>query len=112
MSQTDRRIDAPLLLHEVGMSIPTGVVVNLDNYDSMAFQATCTSLTVTSVEFKLYESNDGVNFSEMVDFRETIASPGSFVWDFEAITSRFLQFIVTPIGGTVDLDLTFYGKRH
>jgi hypothetical protein len=112
MSQTDRLIDAPVLLHEVGMVIPTGYVVNLDNYDSFSFQAICAGMMATSVEFRLYESIDGVNFSEMVDFRENVGTNGTYLWDFEAITTRFLQFIATPVGGAVDFDLVFYGKRH
>lgn len=112
MSQTDRRIDTPVLLNEIGMTIPTGVVQNLDNYDSMSFQATLSNMAATSVDFKIYESNDGEVFTEMVDFRDTKDEDGSAVWDFDAITSRFLQFIATPNGGSVDFKLTFYGKRH
>lgn len=112
MSQTDRRIDVPVLLDEVGMTDPVGVVQNLDNYDSMSFQATLVNMSASEVTFKLYESNDGENFSEMVDFRDTAIDDGTIVWDFDAITCRFLQFIVTPDMGSVDLKLTFYGKRH
>ena len=94
------------------MTNPTGVVQNLDNYDSMSFQANLSNMAATTVDFKLYESNDGTNFSEMVDFRETADDNGTFIWDFDAITARFLQFIATPNGGAVDFKLTFYGKRH